>query len=361
MTRIDKITLQIPGQETFDIIMGQGLLDNLSLIINDLVRSSVFVISDQTVADIYLDQVLSELPSGTKSFVFVPGEQSKTLDVVREMYAAFSDANLDRKSLVINLGGGITTDMGAFAASTYLRGLDFINISTSLEGMVDASVGGKTGVNLDGKKNQVGMFVQPKMVIMDIDTLKTLDDRHMIAAMSEVIKHALVWDQQYLLDLEQNISILDLVKRSVEIKAEVVEKDEKEAGLRKLLNFGHTIGHALESWSFGTANPLLHGEAVSLGIVAESHISMQRGLISCAELDRVEQVLREYKLITQIELPADIDPIVRLLSKDKKIEAGQIKWTLIEGLGRGVVDQSVSDDQILKALSYINSSSLAST
>ena len=188
---------------------------------------SVFVISDQTVADIYLDQVLSELPSGTKSFVFEPGEQSKTLDVVREMYEAFSDANLDRKSLVINLGGGITTDMGAFAASTYLRGLDFINISTSLEGMVDASVGGKTGVNLDGKKNQVGMFVQPKMVIMDIDTLKTLDDRHMIAAMSEVIKHALVWDQQYLLDLEQNISILDLVKRSVEIKAEVVEKDEK--------------------------------------------------------------------------------------------------------------------------------------
>ena len=357
MTRINKITVQVPNSDSYNIVIGEAILKDLASHISCFIRSSLFVISDQTVADIYLDQVLVQLPSGTKSFVFKPGEQSKTLDVVLQMYQAFSDANLDRKSLVINLGGGITTDMGAFAASTYLRGLDFINISTSLEGMVDASVGGKTGVNLDGKKNQVGMFVQPKMVIMDIDTLKTLDDRHMIAAMSEVIKHALVWDQQYLLNLEQNMSILDLVKRSVEIKAEVVEKDEKEAGLRKLLNFGHTIGHALESWSFNTANPLLHGEAVSLGIVAESHISMQQGLIRPDELERVEQILRQYKMITHIELPADIDPIVGLLSNDKKIEAGQIKWTLIRGLGRGVVDQSVSDDQILKALSYINSSS----
>ena len=357
MTRIEKITVQIPNSDSYNIVIGEAILKDLATHISSFIRSSVFVITDRTVADIYLDQVLSELPSGTKSFVFEPGEQSKTLDTVQQMYQAFADASLDRKSLVINLGGGITTDMGAFAASTYLRGMDFINISTSLEGMVDASVGGKTGVNLDGKKNQVGMFVQPQMVIMDIDTLKTLDDRHMIAAMSEVIKHALVWDQQYLLDLEQNMSTLDLVKRSVEIKADVVEQDERESGLRKLLNFGHTIGHALESWSFGTANPLLHGEAVSLGIVAECHISMQQGLISSDDLDRVEQVLREYKLITHIELPLEIDSIVGLLSKDKKIESGQIKWTLLEGLGRGVVDKSVSDDQILKALSYINSSS----
>jgi len=360
MNHLYKIPVEIAGKQTYDIVVGNGLIKNLLTLINCLGRSSFFVISDQTVADIYLDQVLSQVPDGTESFVFEPGEHSKTLETVRKMYAAFADAGLDRKSLVINLGGGITTDMGAFAAGTYLRGLDFINISTSLEGMVDASVGGKTGVNLDGKKNQVGMFVQPKMVIMDVDTLSTLERRHMTAAMSEVIKHALVWDIKYLEALEQNMPISDMVKRSVEIKSDVVVQDEREAGLRKLLNFGHTIGHALESWSFTTDNQLLHGEAVSLGLVAESHISMQQGLITLADLERVEQVLRKYKLITRVELPADIDPIVGLLSKDKKIEAGQIKWTLLEGLGRGVFDQSVSDEQILDALSYINSSSLDS-
>ena len=354
MTRIDKIIVQIPKSNSYNIIIGEAIIEDLATHISCFIRSSVFVITDQTVADIYLDQVLAQLPIGTKHFVFESGEQSKTLDTVQHMYQAFANANLDRKSLVINLGGGITTDMGAFAASTYLRGMDFVNISTSLEGMVDASVGGKTGVNLELKKNQVGIFVQPQMVIMDIDTLKTLDARHMIAAMSEVIKHALVWDQQYLLDLEQNMSILDLVKRSVEIKSDVVVQDEREAGLRKLLNFGHTIGHALESWSFTTDNQLLHGEAVSLGLVAESHISMQQGLITLADLERVEQVLRKYKLITRIELSADIDPIVGLLSKDKKIEAGQIKWTLIEGLGRGVFDMHVSDQEVLNALNYID-------
>lgn len=338
--------------KNYPILVGQNLLGKLSTLVNLSKYSSIFVITDTNV-DIYSSKL--DIPKSLVSakYVFEAGEKAKSLQTAEKILTMLADNNADRKSLIVNLGGGVATDLGGLVASLYQRGIDFLNISTTIEGMVDASVGGKTGVNLGGNKNYVGTFNQPIAVIIDVNTLETLNERNLIAGWAEVIKHGLIRDSKYFSSVVQKQIIkfskpelIDIIIRSCEIKAEVVENDEREGGLRKILNFGHTIGHAVESLSFDTNYPLLHGEAVGIGMIAESYISLKLGKLSQQEFNEIQKGIQNVGLPIGIE-NLDIQDIKALILKDKKNDAGVIKWSLLNSIGKCEFDVIVDDENII--------------
>jgi 3-dehydroquinate synthase len=284
------------------------------------------------------------------------GEENKTLEVCAQIWKTLSEFGADRKSLFVNLGGGVICDMGGFIASTFKRGISFINIPTTLLSQVDASVGGKTGIDLDHLKNEIGVFSTPAAVFINPDFILTLDKRQVFSGFAEVIKHGLISDTEYW-DLIKNtdIDFIDepgkLITESVRIKNEIVLKDPKETNLRKVLNFGHTIGHAIESFFLMNKKTLLHGEAIAVGMVCEAFISSRLCGLSADSLSEITSyILQSYKVVPIKD--ADHRQLIELMKHDKKNENENIMFSLLSGIGKCEINCRVTNDVILESLKY---------
>lgn len=283
------------------------------------------------------------------------GEQNKTIETCTQVWEALAEIGADRKSIIINVGGGMVTDLGGFIAATFKRGIDFVNVPTSLLGMVDASIGGKTGVDLGSLKNQVGVITNPKAVFIDTKYLQTLPQQEMLSGLAEMLKHGLIADRGYwnnFTDLESLTSDdLDvLIHRSVDIKNEIVSQDPLEKGLRKVLNFGHTLGHAIESYCLENEEMpfLLHGEAIAIGMILEAFISTEQGLLQPEEYREIKTVISS--LFPAVSFSAnEIGAITKLLTHDKKNEYGEVHFVLLEAIGRPVYGKKVDKNLIYKA------------
>jgi len=361
MKQID-IVVAHPHQ-TYTVQIDSGLLNLISDSIDMRKYSACYLISDSNVSGHYVPSVKKALATMNKTihtFIFEAGEKNKQLQTVEKIWQDMADKMLDRKTLIITIGGGVVSDMGGFVAATYLRGVDYISIPTTLEGMVDASVGGKTGINLGTLKNYIGAFRQPNAVIIDVDTLRTLPDRALLQGYAEVLKHGLIVDKEYFYEASQKSpldmstdKLIRIISQSVEIKASIVQEDEKEQGSRKLLNFGHTIGHVIESLSMNTDHPLFHGEAVSIGMIAEAKISEQLGMITEREFEKIEQAVSSVNLPTRSKTVTSIENILDMLVTDKKNIGGKIKWTLLTGIGKADFNIEIDETFVLRGIKYI--------
>ncbi len=339
---------------THDIIIEKNNLENINNFINCNEFSNIIILTDENVADNgWLKKLSNALPKKNYNLVIKSGEKHKNLDTVANIWKIMNNYKLDRKSLLINLGGGVVSDLGGFCASTYMRGIKFLNIPTTLLSQIDASVGGKTGFDFNNCKNLIGTFTEPYKVIIDPLTLSTLPKREFNSGMAEVIKYGIIYDKDFFNYLEnENIDIDYIIKKCCEIKAEIVNKDFKEGGLRKILNFGHTIGHSIETLSLETKNPLLHGEAVALGILAISYIANKIGKINDVVFKKIKNLLKKYNLpITYNGL--NVDEIYNFIFKDKKIVAGKVKFVLPEGIGSFDYDIELEKDIVKNGISFI--------
>lgn len=333
-----------------------GALEELSV-----KNRKICIVTDTSVAGLYSEQlqaVLEGCCAGVSIFVFPAGEENKTLDTVRRLYEHLILEKYDRKDMLAALGGGVVGDLTGFAAATYLRGIDFIQIPTTLLSQVDSSIGGKTGVDFDAYKNMVGAFHMPRLVYMNLSTLKSLPKRQFFSGMAEIIKHGLIQDSEYyewLQDAHHTImtgdyeALLHMIGESCRIKQQVVEADPTEKGIRAWLNFGHTIGHAVEKQKNFTMS---HGECVALGCVAASRLSWKRQFITEEACRRIEQVFREYGLPVRVHglLPEDILKATKL---DKKMEAGKIRFVLLHRIGEACTAVDVTDEELLWAIRYL--------
>ncbi|WP_178988415.1 3-dehydroquinate synthase [Winogradskyella schleiferi] len=326
--------------------------------------SKIFILVDTNTHDYCLPKFLERVESGdiAVEVMEIPnGEEHKSIDICTGVWEALSEYNADRKSLLINLGGGVVTDLGGFVASTYMRGIPYINIPTSLLAMVDASVGGKTGVDLGALKNQIGVINEGKIVGIDTSFLDTLPQNEMVSGFAEMLKHGLIYNKEYwnILTHLENLDISDLdrlIYDSVIIKNKVVTEDPEEQGLRKILNFGHTLGHAIESHFLENADktPLLHGEAIAIGMLLETYLSTKICGLSQEELDIIHTGI--LKTFSKVEITEqDQKVIIDLLQYDKKNSHGVVNFVLLEAIGKPKLDCVVSNALILKAFEYYGS------
>lgn len=339
----------------------ESLNEDLKVAIGDDLTKKICIVSDTNVAKIYLNkitEILSSRYSKVFSFVFEAGEQSKNMDTVQKLYEHLIINNFDRHDLLIALGGGVVGDLTGFTAATYLRGIDFVQIPTSLLAQVDSSIGGKTGVDFQQYKNMVGAFYQPKLVYMSMEVFDSLPDQQFANGMAEEIKHGLIKDASYyrwMRDHRNEIlqktpeTLIGMLEIGCNIKRVVVENDPKEKGERALLNFGHTIGHAVEKLS---DFKLYHGECVAIGMVAAVYLSVKKGYLSSDDLQEIEQVLRDYQLPTRIH-DYDAEQILMTTKSDKKMIGGKIKFTLLRAIGDAYSDLSLTDEDLLDAIDYI--------
>lgn len=358
----EKITINYEKKPCYDIVFSTSfdeLLAELDKL--DMANRRICIITDSHVAGLYVDEVMQLLTGRCKKNVlysFPAGEENKTLDTVRNAYKFLIEEKFDRKDLLIALGGGVVGDVTGFIAATYLRGVDFVQIPTTLLAQSDSSIGGKTGVDFDGYKNMVGAFYMPKLVYMNVSTLKSLEDRQFFSGFAEVMKHGLIKDSsfyEWLLDNMYEICdrdadvLLEMVMKSCTVKKLVVEKDPTEKGDRALLNFGHTIGHAIEKAKNFT---LTHGECVALGSVAAAYISWKHEWLSMEEYYEIRDMFVPFNLPISIE---DINPeeILALTKSDKKMAGSQIRFVLLKKVGKAVIDMNVTDDDIINAVKEI--------
>ncbi len=352
-----RLTVHVPASSRdYPIITGDGLLGDAAELLQLGTYSKIFVVTDTNVEKLWLPALAAALPKGWGLHAVKAGEEHKNLGAIQAIWQTMHDAGCDRKSLVLALGGGVVGDMAGFAASTYMRGIAFAHLPTTLLAQVDSSIGGKTGVDFAGLKNFVGTFAQPVAVVADTATLATLPLRELRAGYAEMLKHGLIHDEVYWNKLiKQDITTClpehraELVATSNRIKAAVVESDETEAGLRKILNFGHTIGHAVESLSWQTSRPLLHGEAVAIGMVAEAELSHRAGYLARTDVTRI----REGIAAAQLPVAIPYLPLADILAKlrgDKKNEHGKVQFTLLESIGTAVFNQTVSEELLTAAL-----------
>lgn len=284
------------------------------------------------------------------------GEANKTLVNIAHIWDSLTGIGTDRNTLLINLGGGLVSDMGGFAATTFKRGIPFINIPTSLLAMVDASVGGKTGFDFNSIKNQVGLFSNPKAVFIEPDFLKTLPERELFSGFAEMLKHALIadaglWEQLKTVTPTHLNDIATYIPRSIEIKNSFVTTDPHDKAERRALNFGHTFGHAIESYFIGADNELLHGEAIAIGMVCESFIAVEKGFISPVVLKEIEALIATHFSFTALD-NYDEEAIISLMEQDKKNSDGNINMALITNIGSYQIDVAVNHDEIKRALHY---------
>ncbi len=341
------------GNRSYPIHIGTHLIDQRGLVASH-VRDRAMVVTNETIAPLYLDQTMASLGNTPCSSVILPdGECYKNLDELNRVFTALLSENFDRGCTLIALGGGVVGDMTGYAAASYQRGVDFIQIPTTLLAQVDSSVGGKTGVNHPLGKNMIGAFHQPTAVIADMSTLDTLDDRELKAGLAEVVKYGFIIDADFFSWLEDNLDALlardtdataYAVKRSCQIKAGIVEQDEREHGLRAVLNLGHTFGHAIEA-AMGYGH-WLHGEAVSAGIAMALDTSQRLGLINEASRDRGVRLLQRCGL--PVTPPDSMTPetFLKYMARDKKVSAGTVRLILLDGIGTS----RVSADYDPKAL-----------
>lgn len=347
-------TVNVPlGARSYDIQIGEGLLARLG---KECARQGLgqrcAVISDTHVAPRYAkaaQRVLAQAGFDSVLITVPAGETAKSLKTVQFCYDRLAAQRLERKSFIVALGGGVVGDLAGFVAATYLRGVAFVQVPTTLLAQVDSSVGGKVGVNLKSGKNLVGAFYQPRLVLCDLETLGTLPNREYRAGLAEVIKYGIIYDAALFERLERDLpgllerepkTLTEVVARCCEIKAEVVGQDETESGLRAILNFGHTVGHALETISH--YGKYLHGEAISIGQVAAAHLSAQLLGLPETEVERIRALLGRAGLPTLLRLGADQRPkVLAAMKLDKKVSGGEVKFVLARRIGQVEVGQSV--------------------
>ncbi|MGB6150428.1 MAG: 3-dehydroquinate synthase [Pricia sp.] len=344
--------------ETYAVHFNQRAYDAINDHLAATPYSKVFVLVDEnTKRDCLAD--FTKATRHTSDFEVLEvrsGEKNKTIATCISLWETLSDRDADRKSLLINLGGGVVTDMGGFVASTFKRGIAFINVPTTLLAMVDASVGGKTGVDLGALKNQIGVINQPKMVLIVSHFLKTLDKRQLQSGFAEMLKHGLITDATYWEALKSNIDFMNIdhhIYTSVTIKNEVVLQDPTEQHLRKILNFGHTLGHAIESYFLESKirETLLHGEAIAIGMILEGYLSTKlTGLPNVDLTDIKSTFLKRYPKIDFTK--DDIEAILSLLKFDKKNTHGNINFVLLEAIGTAVIDVKIPHELFNEAFAY---------
>lgn len=344
------------GERSYPIHIGAGLLCRPELVREHLGKGRVVVITNDVVAPLYLEKTRALLGDQLAEVIVLPdGEAHKNLETVNGIYDRLMAGKYDRKTTLVALGGGVIGDITGFVAATYQRGVPFLQIPTTLLAQVDSSVGGKTGVNHALGKNMIGAFYQPVCVLADSDVLKSLPEREIKAGLAEVLKYGLIIDSPFFDWLEANAAAVSqlvpaeltrAVRRCCEIKAEVVARDEREGGLRALLNLGHTFGHAIETATgYGT---WLHGETVAMGMVMASDLSRRLGWLDAADAQRVREVLENNYGMPVIP-PADIsvEQYLDLMASDKKAEQGQIRFILLKAIGEAVIEGGV-DPQLLQ-------------
>lgn len=358
----ERLSILYEKKPCYDIVFTRGfqeLLKELETL--GLENRRVCIVTDSKVDEIYGDQVLRLLQGKclkVVKYVFPRGEENKTLDTVREAYRFLIEGEFDRKDLLLALGGGVVGDTTGFIAATYLRGVDFVQVPTTLLSQADSSIGGKTGVDFDGYKNMVGAFKMPRLVYMNLETLTTLEDRQYFSGFAEIMKHGLIKDAAFYEWLIQNMYeicerdmdvLQEMLMRSCMVKKLVVEKDPTEKGDRALLNFGHTIGHAVEK---AKHFEMYHGECVALGAVAAAYISWKRELLSMEEYYEIRDMFVPFNLPITVD---GIDPeeVLKLTKSDKKMESGRIRFVLLKKIGRAVTDTTVTDEEILAAINEI--------
>jgi len=357
-----RMPVQMDGTFIYDIVMEasfEGLKEELSKL--NLEERKVCIVTDTNVAPLYLDEV-EQIISGCfhkiEHFIFPAGEENKNLNTVRDLYETLIVKQFDRHDYLLALGGGVVGDLCGYAAATYLRGISFIQVPTTLLSQVDSSIGGKTGVDFDAYKNMVGAFHMPKLVYTNVASLKSLSEEQFSSGMGEVIKHGLIKDASYYQWLTEhgseiqnrNLDILsEMVTVSNRIKRDVVEKDPTEQGERALLNLGHTLGHAIEKLSDFR---LLHGHCVGLGCIAAMAISVNRGFIHKDQIPALLDVMKLYHMPVIVSGLSTAE-IVKTTKSDKKMDSGAIRFILLEQIGKAFVDKTVSDEEMAEGLSPI--------
>ncbi len=357
---MEKLRVEL-GERSYEILIDRG---NLSLIGERLLRFSigkkVAVISNPKISEFYAEKVISSLKKeGFDTYiVLIPdGELYKDYFWAYHILTQLLEAGFDRRSLLIALGGGVIGDITGFVASIYMRGIPYIQIPTTLLAQVDSSVGGKTAVNHPLGKNMIGSFWQPSLVWIDVDTLDTLPEREFISGLSEVIKYGIIWDREFFELLEANREkilrkekeiLIQIIKRACEIKAEVVSKDEREIALRAILNYGHTIGHAIETLT--GYSRYLHGEAISIGMVYEAKLSAMLGFLEREALERIKNILKNFGLPINLPINMDSSAMIKTILLDKKNIEGKIRMVIPEAIGKMKINFEISEEDLKKVL-----------
>ena len=332
-------------------------LNELQAFLIDHDYSQLLILVDRNTNDHCLPVLQAAIPDIVDYDVIEvdPGEENKNIDFCIGVWKTMLDFGADRKALMVNLGGGVVTDMGGFAASTYKRGIDFLNVPTTLLSQVDASVGGKTGIDLDNVKNIIGTFSQPKAVFISNKFLETLDDRQVLSGFAEIVKHGLIKDRE-LFDRCKSVQLPvipnELVYDSVIIKNNVVIEDPTEKGLRKILNFGHTIGHAIEGYSLvNDINPLLHGEGIAIGMICEAYLSYKFNNLDKSELDEITAYL--WSIYPKYQLNTEMYPeLLDLMKNDKKNEGNKLGFALLRSIGDCHFNKFIEEDAIIESLDF---------
>ena len=333
-------------------------IENAFNLLNISQIQKIFLLYDENINDFYHTLLDKFLPNNITKILIKSGENYKTIETISFIWKKLTENKADRKSVLINLGGGVVCDMGGFAASTYKRGIEFINIPTTLLAQVDASVGGKTGFDFSGFKNQIGCFNNPSSVIICSEFLKTLDNKNFKSGFAEMIKHALVYDREHYTNiLGCNIEkidykkLLNLTQKSISIKEYFVSNDPFEKNIRKTLNFGHTIGHAFESYFLDTDKEILHGYAVAYGIIIELILSYKILNFPLQEIEKINKFITETygKISFTID---DYEALFGLMQQDKKNENNLINFTLLEKIGKAKINQTATEKEIFEAFDY---------
>lgn len=340
-----------------EVIISSESLKKLSQIVPSYTKA--VIITDENASKYCLGDVKKNLPQNVEVIVLPIGENAKNLGRVEDILSGLQKLGLDRKSLVIGLGGGVVNDIAGFVSSSYMRGIDWIMLPTTLTAQADASIGGKTGVNLGGFKNMVGSFWPPKAVLINPEFLKTLPLRHLKNGLAEIIKMGFIYDKN-ILDLVEKIDPNTIIGQDLEgamelsakAKIEIVNNDMYETGARKLLNFGHTVGHAVETISLDSSEPLLHGEVISIGMVAEARLAELERVCEEGLIKKLTSALQKFGLPTSYEVNSE--KILEIISSDKKNVGENINWTLPAEIGKGIYNHQASPENVMRALSFIN-------
>ncbi len=343
--------------------IGKNLLEKIDQLFDFSQFSKIAVLTDENIPKSLVNKIEKSLKRELIKIIISPGENKKNIETVKKIWEEMFKNGFDRQSLLINLGGGVIGDLGGFAAATFMRGIEFLNIPTTLLAQVDASVGGKTGIDFQEIKNGIGVFKDQVGVVIDVTTLKTLPKRELISAFGEIIKHGVISGQEYF-DLVTSKKpeefnqreLIKIIKQSIKIKLNIVKKDPKEKNLRKVLNFGHTIGHAVESLRWKTNEPLLHGEAIAIGMVAESNLACLcqpiHNLRGCIVAELIKKVLINAGLPVNIKNIRSED-IIEIILNDKKNDRGNINWSLPKKIGEVLINVKAREDLIIKAIQSI--------
>ncbi len=359
---MEKVKVELK-ENSYEILIGENLLEDVAKFTTlPQFTKKVLIVTDENIFNIYgekLRKIFSNYDTNFEMEIIPAGETSKSLAEAERIYTCAIESNLDRKSIIVAVGGGVVGDLTGFVAATYMRGVNFVQVPTTLLSQVDSSVGGKTAVNHKLGKNLIGAFYQPKAVFIDVSTLKTLPEREIKAGLGEVVKYGIISDADFFSYLEKNIEgilsrnvevLKKIIKRACEIKAEVVSRDEKESGLRRILNFGHTIAHAIEEQTGYTK--YAHGEAVAIGMIGAAYISQFLNYVDSEKVLRLKNLIESFGMYTHCE-GCSVEGVYKLLFHDKKTVAGKINWVLMKDFGSVEITDEVPEKVIKMALEKI--------